>query len=151
MLLFLFFDRSMLFSWLGSGQREEDWTARKENLALLLLLLFLLFLAQAKEKKIGQVEEEQENPASSLLILLFLLSTFFLTQVKEKIGQIGSGESTTQQHSLLEYWEVQSITVWNHYVDRGWIPDSSWIVILKMWMKEILSSLHSLINSISIP
>lgn len=72
-------------SFLGLAQAKEKKIGQlgQENLASL-LLLFLLFLAQAKEKKIGQVGEEQENPASSLLILLFLLSSLFLTQAKEK-------------------------------------------------------------------
>lgn len=149
LLLFLFFDRSMLFSWLGPKRRRLDSSEGKPSIIIIIIIFTFLGPGQREEDWTGR----GRTGKPSIIVINIIIFTFhaFLDSGQREEEVDRSGESTTQQYSLLGYWEVRSITVWNHYVDRGWIPDSSWIVILKMWMKEILSSLHSLINSISIP
>lgn len=72
LLLFLFFDRSMLFSWLGSGQREEDWTAwAGEPSIIIIIIIIFTFLGP------GQREEDWTGRGKpSIIVINIIIFTF---------------------------------------------------------------------------
>lgn len=75
MLLFLFFDRSMLFSWLGSGQREEDWTAWAGKLSIIVIIIIIFtFLGPGQREEDWTGRGRTGKP--SIIVINIIIFTF---------------------------------------------------------------------------